>query len=430
MKRHSWNRPAFLKAAGLTAAATAFGAPVFIPKLGEAADAIKIGLIDPVTGTYAEPGENEINGFAMAADAWNKRGGILGRKVELVKEDDASDPGVAVTKARKLVNQDKCVAIVGTVSSASSLSVSGATNSMNVIFIDSGGHTDDVTGKDCHWNTFRVCHSTWMESHAIGKTLLKKFGKKFYLITPDYAFGHALEAGVKDVLDRNGGSIVGNDLTPLGTTDFSPYLTKIEAAKPDAVMVLVQGNDYVNCLKQANSFGLIKKFPFGGPQAELEPLWSLPPEARAGFWGVEWYYKSDITLGKNNKAAHAFVRESMARYKKPPTARNCFGYITLDRLLWAMNESKTVPDGKNVADSMKVARALENARFNTIFDGEAYFRKEDHQLMWPMWVAEIRPNGTPGDKLDIFNVVDKHDAREIEQSVADKAKVCKMEYPT
>ena len=63
------------------------------------------------------------------------------------------------------------------------------------MFIDSGGHTDDVTGKNCNWNTFRVCHSTWMETHATGFDLAKRFGKKWYLITPDYAFGHSLLRG-------------------------------------------------------------------------------------------------------------------------------------------------------------------------------------------------------------------------------------------
>ncbi|MFN2459734.1 MAG: ABC transporter substrate-binding protein, partial [Candidatus Velthaea sp.] len=411
-----------VKAVGAAGAAGAIGIPAFIPSIGEAADNIKIGLIDPTTGTYAFPGENEIKGFNMAVDMWNKRGGVMGRKVELVHEDDGSDAGVAAQKARKLVNQDKCVALVGTVSSASSLSVAGAANSLGVVFVDSGGHTDDVTGKNCNWNTFRTCHSTWMEAHATGVTLSKKFGKKWYFITPDYAFGHALETAYKDVLAKNGGTIVGNDLTPLGTTDFSPYLTKVLAAKPDVLLVLVQGDDYTNCMKQANSFGILKKVAVGGPQVEIEPLLGLPPEARGGFWGVEWFYKSEKVLGpKSNKLAHAFVADYTSRYKNPPTARSAFGYISVDRLLTAMAEAKAT-------DAPKVARAMENVRFSSIFEGQAYYRKEDHQLMWPMWTAEIRNPG-PNDKYDLFNIVDSQPADQIEQSVSEKAKVCKMEYP-
>jgi branched-chain amino acid transport system substrate-binding protein len=358
----------------------------------------------------------------MVVDAWNKRGGVLGRKIEMVKEDNQNDPGVGAQKARKLIDQDKVAALVGTVNSAVSLSVSGVAFASGMIFIDSGGHSDNVTGASCHWNTFRTCHSTWMETHATGLSLAKRFGKRWFLITPDYAFGHALEAGYKDVLGKIGGTIVGDELTPLGTTDFSSYLTKIDAAKPDLIIVLVQGDDYTNCLKQMNQFGLLKKYPVGGPQVEIEPLLGLAPDSRAGYWGVEWYYKSDLTLGKGNTLAHEFVAQSTKQFGKPPTARNCFGYVTLDRLLTAMAEAKSL-------EAVKIAHAIEGSRFTSIFNGPAYYRKEDHQLMWPMWIAKIRPNGTPGDKYDLFDVLDIEPAEGIEQSIAEKEKVCKLGYP-
>lgn len=416
------SRGSFVRATGAAAVASAaMGIPAFIPRLGEAADTIKIGLLEPATGVYAADGENEIRGYQMAADAWNARGGVMGRKIELVKEDDGNDPGIGAQKARKLINQDKVVALAGTINSAVSLSVSGAASAAGILYIDSGGHTDDVTGKDCKWNTFRTCHSTWMEAHATGFTLAKKFGKKFHLITPDYAFGHSLETAYRAVLGQIGGTITGSDLTPLGTTDFSPYLTKALAGKPDVLLVLVQGSDFINCMKQIDSFGLNKKVGVGGPQAELEAVQSLPKEARVGYFGMEWYYKSDKVLGKS-KAAHAFVADYTKRYSLAPTARGAFGYISLDRLAAAMNEAKST-------DSVKVARALEGAKFASIFEGNAYFRKEDHQLMWPMWVGEVRREGANGDKDDLFNVTDVHQADAVEQSVADKAKICTMSYP-
>jgi branched-chain amino acid transport system substrate-binding protein len=421
MTRPDLTRRTFVKLAGAGTAA-ALGIPAYVPRLGEAADAIKIGLLEPYTGTYAAEGEHETNGFQMAVDMWNKRGGAMGRKIELVREDEQNDPGVGAQKARKLINQDKVVALVGTVSSAVSLSVAGAANSAGIVFIDSGGHTDDVTGKSCHWNVFRTCHSTWMETHATGYSLAKRFGKKWYFITPDYAYGHALEAGFKDVLQRVGGTVVGTAQTPLGTTDFSAYLTKIDATKPDCILVFVQGDDYTNCLKQMNQFGLLKKYPAGGPQVELESVLALPPEARTGYWGVEWYYKSERTLGRGNKLAHAFVADYLARFHEPPTARACFGYVSGDRLIHAIADAKST-------DSPKIARAMENVRFDSIFAGQGYYRKEDHQLMWPMWVAKIRENGNAGDKYDLFDVTDTQAAEAVEQSVADKAKVCKLDYP-
>ncbi len=415
-------RGSFVRATGAaTVAGAAMGIPAFIPSIGEAADSIRIGLLEPATGVYAADGENETKGFQMAADAWNARGGVMGRKIELVKEDDGNDPGIGAQKARKLMNQDKVVALAGTISSAVSLSASGAANAANMLFIDSGGHTDDVTGKDCKWSTFRTCHSTWMEAQATGFSLAGRFGKKFHLITPDYAFGHSLETAYKAVMARIGGTITGSDLTPLGTTDFSPYLTKALAGKPDVLLVLVQGADFVNCMKQIDSFGLNKKVGVGGPQVELEAVQSLPKEARVGYFGIEWYYKSDKVLGKG-KTAKTFVSDYSKRYNTAPTARSAFGYVSLDRLAAAMNDAKST-------DAAKVARALEGAKFASIFDGNAYFRKEDHQLMWPMWFGEVRREGAHGDKDDLFDITDVHQADTIEQSVADKAKICVMSYP-
>jgi branched-chain amino acid transport system substrate-binding protein len=416
------SRKTLLTGAAATAAGVTFGAPAFIPRIGEAADDVRIGLVEPTTGIYATYGEYERAGIAMAVDSWNARGGVMGRRVVTVSEDDQNDPGVGVQKARKLVQQDKCVSLIGTINSGISLSVEGAANSLGVMFIDSGGHTDDVTGKNCTWNTFRVCKSTWMETHATGFDLAKRFGKKWYIITPDYAFGHALLAGYEDVAKKICVDIIANDLVPLTATDFSPYLTKVEGAKPSLLIVLVQGDQFVNCLKQATAFGITKNIPLGGPQGELEAFEALPPAGRVGYWGVEWYYDSPLCVGSGNSAGRQFVTEYRKRYSKPPSARSAFGYIAMDRTLWAMNTAKST-------DAVKTCKVLENARFKSIFEGTAYFRKEDHQLMWPMWIGEVRPNGTPADKDDLFNIIGRQEPEQIEQSVAEKAKICTIAYP-
>jgi branched-chain amino acid transport system substrate-binding protein len=417
------SRKTLLTGAAATAAGVGFGVPAFLPSIGEAADELRIGVVEPTTGIYATYGEYERAGIALAMEHWNAKGGVMGRKVVTFSEDDQNDPGVGVQKARKLVQQDKCVALIGTINSGISLSVEGAANALGVVFIDSGGHTDDVTGKACTWNTFRVCKSTWMETHATGFDLAKRFGKRWYYITPDYAFGHALLDGYTDVAKKLGVEVVGNDLVPLSATDFSPYLSKVAGAKPSLLLVLVQGDQFVNCLKQASAFGLVKTVPLGGPQVELEAVEALPPEARVGFWGVEWYYNSPLCVGPAGSLGNQFVAEYKKKYSKTPSARSAFGYIAMDRMLWAMNAAKST-------DALQVAKTLETTPFDTIFQGKAYFRHVDHQLMWPQWIAEIRANGTPHDKDDLFHILGRQEADAIEQSVADKFKICKIVYPT
>ena len=163
-------------------------------------------------------------------------------------------------------------------------------NEKSILHIVPGGHTDAVTGASCHWNVFRVCNTTKMEANAVAAALIKAYGKKFYYITPDYAFGHTLEAGLVKATALLGGVKIGGDLTPVGTVDFSSYLIKAQAANPDVIMFLLGGDDMLNALKQAVQFGLQNKVHLAGAQQEMEPLEGLPPEARIGTWVMEWYW--------------------------------------------------------------------------------------------------------------------------------------------
>ena len=289
-----------------------------------AADEVKIGLNDPLTGTYAEFGKNEQIGCELAIEEINAKGGILGRQVELLVEDSTSaDTGIAVQKAHKLIDRDKVNFLLGNVNSAMALAIGEVSNEPGILHIVTGGHTDAVTGTDCHWNVFRVCNTTRMETNSVSKTLFNKYGKRWYFITPDYAFGHTLQQGFEAILKQFGGTEVGASLTPLGTTDFSSYLIKAQAANPDVILFLVAGQDAVNALKQAVQFGLDKKYHIAGAQQELEVLEGLPPEARIGTWVFEWYWKQSNVPHVNEFVAA--IRKVTGG--KVPTARHWFGYV-------------------------------------------------------------------------------------------------------
>ena len=168
---------------GLVLAAAQIASPFVIR--ARAADAVRIGLDNPLTGTYAANGKNELIGCQLAIEQINAKGGILGRPAELVVEDSTSgDAGAAVQKARKLIESDKVDFLLGNVNSALSLAMAQVSNEKGVLHIVPGGHTDAVTGASCHWNVFRVCNTTQMEANAIAGVLIKAYGKKFYYITP------------------------------------------------------------------------------------------------------------------------------------------------------------------------------------------------------------------------------------------------------
>jgi branched-chain amino acid transport system substrate-binding protein len=206
--------------AGLAVGVSRLASPFVIT--ARAADVVKIGLDNPLTGPVAALGKNELVGCQMAVDEINAKGGILGRAAALAVEDStSSDAGTAVQKARKLIDGENVDFLLGNDNSALALAIAQVSNEKGILHIVPGGHTDAVTGASCHWNVFRVCNTTQMEANAVVASLIKQYGKKFYYLTTDYAFGHTLEAGMMKASGPLGGERAGGDLIPLGSVDFS-----------------------------------------------------------------------------------------------------------------------------------------------------------------------------------------------------------------
>ena len=382
--------------AGLALGAMQVASPFVVKSLAD--ETVKIGLDNPLTGTYAALGKNEQIGAKLALDQINAKGGILGRKVELLIEDSTSgDAGTAVEKARKLIDRDKVNFLLGNINSALAAAMANVSYEKGVFHVVPGGHTDPITGTKCHWNVVRVCNTTQMEANAVAGTLIKTAGKKWYYITPDYAFGHTLQAGLEKACAALGGSKVGGDLTPLGTTDFSSYLIKAQAANPDVIIFLVAGDDAVNALKQAVQFGLNKKTHIAGAQQELEVLLGLPPEARIGTWVFEWYWK---------QPGVPHVDEFVAEIKKRsgghvPTARTWFGYAGMWTCQLAAAQAKSL-------DAVKMAKAMQGFKLPpevSLMPDGAFYRAAQNQLIPNLYVGNAQSKG-PGGAEDLFNVTD------------------------
>jgi branched-chain amino acid transport system substrate-binding protein len=390
--------------------------PFIIP--ARSADTVKIGLDNPLTGTYAAVGKNELIGCELAIEQINAKGGILGRQAELLVEDSTSgDAGTAVQKARKLIERDKVNFLLGNVNSALTLAMAQVANEKGVLQMVTGGHTDAVTGSSCHWNVFRICNTTQMEANAVTPALIKNAGKKWYYITPDYAFGHTLQSGLEAACTKAGGSKVGGDLTPLGTTDYSSYLIKAQAAKPDVILFLTQGDDMINALKQAVQFGLDKRFHLAGGQQELEALEGLPPEARIGTWVFEWYW---------NQPNVPHVAEFVAAIKKKtgrvPTARTWFGFASVWACALAANNSKSL-------DAIKMAKTLQGMKLPpevALMPDGAFFRAGQNQLIPNLYVGNAQAKGSAPD--DLFKVTDV--VKGVDAAGTLEESGCKMTWPS
>ena len=283
---------------------------------------------------------------------------------------------------------------MGDVNSGIAYAIMNVTSAAKVLHIVPGGHTDAITGKDCRWNTFRTCNTTAMDAAAVTGELVKRFGKKWFFITPDYAYGQTLQANFVKNLTALGGTYQG-DMLPIANSDFSATLIKAKAFKPDVILNNMGGAAQINCMKQFVQFGMAKEMALGGALFEIESVRSVPKEAQSGWWVMEWYWDQPNVPGVKE-----FVDAiSPALGGKKPTARHWMSYVSLHAVRLAAEKAKSL-------EAVKMAHALEDLELPqevSLAPNKTKFRAGDHQLMSDLFVGQMHTPG-PGGPDDLFKV--------------------------
>ncbi len=270
--KNQFTRRALLKTAGGLAVMSSVSAPSILR--AQSSDVIRIGHLTPRTGFLGPLGEYGVMAADLAVEEINASGGVMGRKVELLKEDSVN-PQTASTKAERMIERDKVTCIIGEISSASALTIAQVAQRNKTLFINTGANSDALRGSDCKRYMFHVESQNSMYVKSVGRSFMQDGlvkGKKWYSLTADYAFGHDLLRVAKRFMEANGGQFAGDDLVPTDATDFSAYLLKIRDAKPDLVAINLSGNQITNFLKQYAEFGLT--FPVGGFGFDTALAWA------------------------------------------------------------------------------------------------------------------------------------------------------------
>jgi branched-chain amino acid transport system substrate-binding protein len=409
-------RRTFVQAGLAFGASQLIGAPFIIRARGE--EPVKIGMVDPLTGVLSALAQSEVDGAKYAVAEINQRGGILGRQVQLLVEDSANDVGTGVQKTQKLIDRDRVDVIFGDVNSGIAYAMSQVTNEKKVFHIVPGGHTDPITGTNCKWNVFRVCNTTTMDASAITPELVKRFGKKWFFITPDYAYGHTLQDAFVKALTKLGGTYDG-DMLPINNTDFSATLIKAKAFKPNVLLNNMGGLTQINCMKQFTQFGMQKEMALGGALFELESIKGVPSDAQTGWWDMEWWWNQP-----NVPEVVKFVADYRAANKKTPSARDWFGYVSVHTVRLAAAKAKSL-------EGPKLAAALEDLELPpdvALQPGPVRFRAGDHELMANIFIGEVHSLKAGAAPDDYFTVAALVSGEEAAGSVADTG--CNMVRPT
>jgi len=343
-----------------------------------AEDTIKIGVTEPLSGTFKDIGERYAEGVTYAAKVINESGGLLGKKVEVILIDSELKPDVATRKAQNLILKDGVKFFTGGTGSSVGAAMQQLAERQNVIMISYGMAAASMTGEKCNRNFFRNCANTDQQSYALADYIGKKGYKKIAIIAQDYSFGkEALAAFKKKIAQVNPqAKIVVELYHPAGTKDYAPYASQIIAAQPDIIFTPNWGNDLTLLLKQGRPMGMKQKV-FSYYINDEVTIQALGDDSlMIGNMGAEVYALS-IPTKKNEEFVSRFHKEK-GYY---PTWLRGKAYIST--MFWAEAVKKA-----GSADVDAVIKAWEGLTY----DGPAglwTMRACDHQAQMPLWIVEI-----------------------------------------
>lgn len=373
---------------GAAAGAATIASPSII--LAQTPDVIRFGHLTPRTGFLGPLGEFAAMAADLAVEEINAAGGVMGRKLEVLKEDSVN-PQTASTKAERMVERDKVNCIVGEISSAACLTIAQVAARTKTLYVNTGGNSDALRGENCNRFMFHIESQNSMYVKTCGRSLMQQGlvkGKKWFSLTADYAFGHDLLKVAKRFMEANGGQFAADKLIPTDATDFSAVLLEIRAARPDLVISNLAGNQITNFLKQYAEFGLT--FPVAGFGFDTALAWGAGKGNFGGTWPVVWHHLIDTPGTKK------FVADFTKKFGKPPENQAWGDFNAIKVIAQSMNELKTT-------DSIKLIEHWEKgAKFDVMKTRPGYFRKSDHQFMHEMYTITALPVAQIKNNFDIF----------------------------
>jgi branched-chain amino acid transport system substrate-binding protein len=314
---------------------------------------IKVGLMLPATGTYANLGTMIENGFKLYVA--EQGGKLAGHEVQYFQVDDESDPAKANDNVNKLIKRDQVDVLVGTVHSGVALTMAKAAKESKTLLIVANAGADSITGPMCAKNIFRSSFSNWQPAYAMGKVAAERGAKKVVTVTWNYAAGNESVKGFAEGLEAAGGKVTQNLNLPFPNVEFQALLTQIAAQKPDAVYAFFAGGGAVKFVKDYAAAGLSKNIPLYGPGFLTDGTLEAQGDSAQGMF-TTLHYADKLNTPRDNQFRQSFAKA----YKTDADVYAVQGYDAAQMLAAGLKAA-----GGDIKNTDKVADGIAKAEIDS-----------------------------------------------------------------
>jgi branched-chain amino acid transport system substrate-binding protein len=352
---------------------------------------VKVGVLTDMSGFASDAnGKGSVAAAQLAAEEFATQ--LPGKKIEVIFADHQNKPDIGSGIARRWIENENVNAILDVPVSSVALAVSEIARNSNALFIGSGPGSTELTGSKCSPHTIHWTYDTWALARGTAKTVTEAGGKRWFFLTADYAFGHALERDASELVKASGGTIVGSVRHPINSSDFSSFLLQAQASNADVIALANAVGDTINSIKQAAEFNIT-----GGKQKLVALLLQLTDVHSLGLKTAQGLYLTQPFYWDMNAGTRAFADRFMAKDGRRPTDVQAGVYASLLHYLKAVKKT----DSTN-ADTV-VAAMKDMATDDPLF-GRGSARK-DGRVIHDTYVMRVKSPAESKGPWDYFNLV-------------------------
>ncbi len=352
---------------------------------------VKIGVLTDMSGVYsAIGGKGSVVAAKMAVADFG--GKVLGKPIEVLSADHQNKPDIASAKARDWADTDHVDMIIDLLNSGCGLAVQKIGAEKKVIIINTGAGATALTNEQCSPYGIHYVYDTYALPKVAASSIVKHGGKTWFFLTADYAFGHSLEENTAAFVKADGGKILGQVLHPLSTSDFSSYLLQAQASKAKVIGLANAGGDFINAVKQAREFGIVK-----GGQTIAGLLVFLTDVKSLGLGAAQGMEFATAFYWDRNKASREWSKRYFAKTGAMPTMDQAGVYSGTMNYLKAIKAAGT-------DDPDAVMKAFRAMKINDFFAVNGHLRR-DGTMVHDMFLVKVKKPSESKGPWDLLKIV-------------------------